>query len=107
MEQGDIVLVRFPFSNVIDYKIRPALIVSNNSFNKKFDSWICPITTKKSVQCIEFNDSIIEGKLDRKSFVKTNIVAVIERDLMLKKIGKINHKKTNEIIEKIIKNLKI
>lgn len=106
MEQGDIVLVRYPFSNVTDYKIRPALVISNNEFNKKFDNWICPLTSKKLEQCIPVQSSLIEGKLEKESFAKTNSIATIENDLILKKIGKINKQKTIEIIEQIIKNMK-
>lgn len=106
MEQGDIILVRYPFSNLVDYKIRPAVIVSSSEFNRKFDNWICPITSKKLEQCIPLTDSISEGKLEKESFAKANTIAVIEEDLILKKIGKINKEKTSEIITQIIKNLK-
>ena len=106
MEQGDIILVRYPFSNAADYKIRPAVVVSNNGFNKRFDNWICPITSKRQEQTVELNKSIVEGKLERESFAKTNSIAVIENDLIIKRIGKITKEKTEEIIEHITKNLK-
>lgn len=104
MEQGTIILVRFPFSNLIDYKIRPALIISNTEFNEKFDAWICPITSKKLGQCISLKNALSEGNLEKESFVKTNAISTIENDLLLKKIGKINKEKINEIIKQLMKN---
>jgi mRNA-degrading endonuclease toxin of MazEF toxin-antitoxin module len=105
MEQGCIILVRFPFTNIIDYKIRPALVVSNAEFNKKFDFWACPITTKEFPENIEITKSIIEGELDRKSFARTSNIFTIKKELVLKAIGKLSKEKTKEIIKELIKNM--
>ena len=48
MDQLSVVLARFPFANFTDYKIHPALIVSNSNFNKLNSNFlICPITSKE------------------------------------------------------------
>lgn len=106
MRQGDLILVRFPFSNLSQFKIRPALIVSNDEFNKKSDVWACAITSKNKDHCIPLKDSLEEGKFEKESFAKTNAIATIEKELILKKIGKINKQKTREIIENTIENIK-
>lgn len=106
LEQGGIILVRFPFSNQIDYKIRPALVVSNNEHNKRFDAWVCPITTKQAIQCIPIQKFLAEGKLDRESYARTNVIASIEQEAMLKTIGKLKQEKTKEIIGQIMTNLR-
>ena len=98
--------MRFPFSNLVDYKIRPALIVSNERLNRKFDLWACPITSKDSGECIAIKNSIQEGKLDKESYVKTSVITTIEKDLVMKKIGKISKEKTAQVIEQLINNLK-
>jgi mRNA interferase MazF len=103
-EQGDLVLIRYPFSNQIDYKIRPAIIVSNNSFNKKFDSWACPVSSKNKNNYFEITNFVENGNLDKKSFVKTDAIASLDSNLVLKKLGKINSEKINLIINKIISN---
>ena len=106
VEQGDLILVRFPFSNMVDYKIRPALIVSNNKHNRNFDLWASPITSKNGLDCIALKNSLEEGKLDKESFVKTSVITNIEKDLVLKKIGKLNTEKTGLVIEQVINVLK-
>ena len=105
LEQGDIVLLRFPFSNQIDYKIRPALVVSNNGHNKSSDCWFCPITTKKAKRCISIEKHLAEGKLDRKSFARTDVIATMDKDSALKKIGKVRQEKINEIRQKLKEHL--
>lgn len=97
--------MRFPFSDQFNYKIRPAVIVSNNEFNKKFDVWACPITSKETSQCIPLKNSLKEGKLERESYAKTNAITTLEKGLVIKKIGKTSKEKTNKIIEKIIQNI--
>ena len=104
MQQGDIVLVRFPFSNVVDYKIRPALVVSNNDFNKTFDAWICPITSKNAEKCVPLQDAISEGQLNKESFASTTKITTMNSELFLKRLGKINKEKIAQIISEIKKN---
>ncbi len=106
MEQGDIILTRFPFANMIDYKIRPSIVVSNDKFNKKFDSWICPVTSKETEHCIPLEDSLVEGKLKMESFAKTSAITSANPNLILKKIGRLSKEKTKEIIENLIQNMR-
>ncbi len=45
-EPGDIILVNVPFTNFIESKQRPALILSNPNYNSKSDDIIiCGITS--------------------------------------------------------------
>jgi mRNA interferase MazF len=101
MFQGEIVLIRFPFSNMVDYKIRPAIIISNDKFNQYFDSWLCPITSVLTAQGEPINKYLEEGNLDKLSYAKTTVLFSISSDLILKKVGKLSKQKTKEIIEEI------
>ena len=106
MEQLKVCLVRFPFTNMIDYKIRPALIISNQEFNKKHNYfWCCPITTKQSKNSIELTEQNFEGELKTRSFVRTDSIAGIEKELFLKEIGTISKESFEEIKNKLIQNL--
>ena len=44
--QRDILLTRFPFSDLIGSKVRPVLVLSNDAYNRRFsDVLICAITS--------------------------------------------------------------
>ncbi len=104
MEQGEIILVRYPFIDPRDYKIRPAIVMSNSGFNKKFSALVCPITTKKHATNIQINNRLNEGQLDKESYVRTSILATIHPELILKVIGKAKKETITEIKRKIINN---
>ena len=104
MKQGDIVLVMFPFSNLIDYKIRPALLVSGNNLDDLQDKWFCPITSKSSSFCLNINDSLDFGDFEKESFVKFSTIFTISPSRIIKQIGHLNKYKLDELIQSILKN---
>lgn len=104
MNQGDIVIVKFPFSNLFDYKIRPAIVISNNEFNQTHDNWLCPITTQLQDQCIPLDGAVQEGTLDKESYARTATVITIEQKMIHKRIGSISKEKLSQIISAVKKN---
>ncbi len=110
MEQKSVVLVRFPFSNQIDYKIRPAIIVSNNNYNKSHsDFWIVPMTTNRQSRESEIEiipEDFVAGSTKEKSFVRADFIATIEGDLILKELGKVSDGLFRKIVIGIEKNIK-
>jgi len=108
MNQLSVALARFPFTNQIDYKIRPAAIISNNKFNKSHDFyWVCPITSKTSMKEfeLEIQTSEFSGELKTKSYIKTDTIASMEKDLFLKEIGKISSKLFETLKSELVNNL--
>lgn len=52
MKKGEICLVDVDFIESSESKVRPALIISNNSYNKSHpDLIICSVTTNSSHDC--------------------------------------------------------
>jgi len=108
MDQLSVVLARFPFTNQVDYKIRPAAIVSNPGFNKTHDFfWVCPITSKESLKQFELEIPAGEfsGELKSRSFIRADTIASMEKSLFLKEIGKISESFFEKLKTEIIKNL--
>ncbi|MFH1255905.1 MAG: type II toxin-antitoxin system PemK/MazF family toxin [Candidatus Diapherotrites archaeon] len=107
MNQKDIVLARFPYTNLVDYKIRPAVIVSNEKFNSIHAYLLaCPITSKSTLHEYELELTVgnFSGDLKEKSFVRADGVTAIEKDLILKEIGTISDSLFNSLKERIMKN---
>lgn len=93
MNQRDVVLVHYPYTNFEQTKLRPAVILSKDSFNRMHAFCIlCPITSQKTMPEfeIEVSPQEIEGKLKAKSYIRTDNLMSIDKELILDQIGKIN-----------------
>jgi len=104
----DIVIVKFPFSDIKAYKARPAVVVSNSFFNQNSRNtlFILAISSKIDTK-LEFETEILDwqecGLL--KPSVFKSAVATIETNIIIKKIGylsKTDRKHLDNLIEKII-----
>jgi len=107
MEQRDIVLISFPFSNFKNEKVRPSIVVSNSVYNRKFDDIIVvPLTSN-----LEFRDYAISltnqdletGKIIKESKIKVDRIFSINKKAVQMIIGRINREKFSSIKEMIYK----
>jgi len=102
-EQGEILLVPFPFSDLSSIKQRPVLVLSKKQDNLECEDIItCGITsnlkdTRHSV-LIE-NSNLIHGQIPTKSRIKVDKLFTLSKDIIRKKISRIN-KETFELVKK-------
>ncbi len=91
LNQKEIVLLSYPFSNLEERKVRPALVISNNELNKKTEDCILvPITgviKKEKYSIIISQNDLVKGNLIKMSRIKVDKPFCAERKLILKKIG--------------------
>lgn len=97
--QKEIVLIPYPFSNLEEKKVRPALVISNNLFNNKSqDCLLAPLTSVIKDEpfsiLIEQKD-LNSGKLIRQSRVRLDKIFVIEKNKIVFKIGILNEQTFN------------
>ncbi len=93
LEQGDIVLVPFPFTDLSSAKQRPALVISKSDYNKKTEDIItCGITSNlqnaDNSVLIDDND-LSEGTLRAKSRVKVGKIFTLKQSLVRKTVAKL------------------
>ena len=104
-EQRDLLLVPFPFSDQSGRKVRPVIVISNNEFNRYSDDVIVVGVTsnisKDKYTLNLTNNNLEEGKLSANCCIKIENVLKLDKELIIKKIGKIN----NDILKKIIDKL--
>jgi mRNA interferase MazF len=106
ISQRDIVLLSFPFSDLKYSKVRPALVVSNNQYNNKFEDFIAiPLTTNLKLREYAFlvtNKDLENGKLIVDSIIKIDRIFSVSKRLIRMNIGRINKETFNKIKKMVI-----
>ncbi len=94
MKQKEIILVPFPFSDQSSRKVRPALIVSNDAFNRSSeDVIVCAITRSASHGTLPlYGEHLEEQKIVDRCFIKPESLAKIHKRLILKKLDCLKEK---------------
>ncbi|MGI0084097.1 MAG: type II toxin-antitoxin system PemK/MazF family toxin, partial [Nitrososphaerales archaeon] len=89
----DIVLLKFPFSDLKSSKIRPALVLSNDDYNSRFEDFVAvPLTT--NLQLREYtilitSNELETGRLIAESKVKVDRIFSVSKKLVRIKIGRL------------------
>ena len=94
--KGDIIIINFPFSDLINAKKRPMLVLAQ----KGEDIVGCAITSNPKSEGILIED-FEEGSLPLKSKIKYWQVHTFLKDLAVKRIAKISKNTHKELLKKI------
>lgn len=103
IQEGQVVLFRFPQTDQTPSKLRPALVL--RKLPGPYDDWlICMISTQLSQQIADFDEIINEKDTDfEQSGLKTSSVirisrlAVVNRNILLGSIGTVGNKRLEAI----------
>ena len=101
MTKGDIILLRFPFTDLSGSKLRPAVVLVENAL----DITACFITTQLSYKeptDFELAPSYSNG-LKKQSIVRVNKISTLDKSLAAGKLGRLDK---TEIVQ-LDKNLKL
>jgi len=108
--QRELVLVSYPFSDLKASKVRPAVVISNNSYNREFEDMIVvPITSNLSFRkhVIKLSGLELEsGHLITESVIKVDRILSLKQKLIIKSIGKVKKELLSKITGSIIKLIK-
>ena len=106
MNKGDIVLVKFPFTNISGEKLRPALIITEES---KFKDFILAFITTQFDQMEKYDMLLTADSKDfqktglkRESLLKLNKLTTLNKRMIVGKIGIL----TKELMNQVDNNLK-
>ncbi len=105
-ERASIVLIHFPFSDLSQTKLRPALVLSQTT---KEDRILCQITSNSNVdeKAVEIHpDDFVEGSLRHISYARPNKIFTGHESLILKRVGVLSDEKYTQIIESVIEILR-
>lgn len=105
MNQQHLVWVRLPFSDLRQGKVRPALVVSNNGYNKSNpDIVVCAVTSKlkeSKYSILIENEDLSVGKLPIKSRIRADKIMQIEKELVIRQFAKLENKVFDKVVSKV------
>lgn len=99
--KGDIVVVDFPFSNQVNAKRRPVLVIKVPSGD---DIIVCQMTGQSYEKPVEIQikkEDLHQGKLSREGFVRLDKIVSLEKSLVNYRAASLKQEKFNEILDKL------
>jgi mRNA interferase MazF len=100
--KGEVIIVDFPFSDLSNFKRRPALVIS--PLNRD-DAIVCQITTRNSSDgysiSLDIND-FAAGSLNQLSNIRPNRLFTVDTNIINRVIGQVNQAKIDEVVNSII-----
>ena len=101
--KGDIVIIPVPFTDNKGYKLRPAVVISNDTIHQTGDVVIVQITSKLKQDNLSItltNEDITEG-LPVQSYIRVHKIFVLEQSLIKGKVSSLKIAKYQELIQRI------
>ena len=98
---GNIVIVRFPYTNMRNAKLRPGLLVADVNYSNQLDWLVCQITTQllSNSRQIALSDVDLEaGRLDESSWVRPDRIMTMNESIFGNTIGRLTDDKLAEIL---------
>ena len=92
-EQGEIVLLPVPFTDLTSQKKRPVIVISNNSYNRTTaDIVVVAMTSRPDAGAFQFSitsSDLSEGQLNRPGQVRVDKLFTLSQSIVIKKFGRV------------------
>jgi len=100
-EQGDILLVPIPFTDLSSQKRRPVIVVSNNVYNQKTTDLVVVAMTSNPVE-VDYSftitsDDLEKGTLNHPGKVRVDKIYTISKSIIVKTFGRVSGKALDRI----------
>lgn len=101
--QGDIVLVPFPFTDGIQSKVRPAIVISADRVNNSQDIILAQITSIPRNDEFSFfiHTDMLDAPLHKESQVRSHKIFILEQKLIKAVISRLKKRHLIQLTEKI------
>ena len=95
-EQGDILLVPIPFTDLSSQKRRPVIVISNNAYNQKMTDLVVVAMTSNPVEAnysfTSTSSDLEKGLLNHPGKVRVDKIYTISKSIIVKTFGSVNEK---------------
>jgi len=104
-EQGDIVLIPIPFTDLSSRKRRPVIVISNNAYNRKTKDIVVVAMTSNPI-VVDYSFTITSadlerGKLNRAGKVRVDKIYTLSQSIVVRTFGRVNAKTLTTIRKKM------
>jgi mRNA interferase MazF len=93
-EQGDIVLIPVPFTDLSSQKRRPVIVISNDSYHRSaMDIVVVAMTSNPTPVPFSLridSSDLIEGTLNRPGTIRADKIYTLAQSIIAKKFGKVS-----------------
>lgn len=107
--QGDVLLIPIPFTDLSSSKKRPVIVLSSNKYNSiTEDIIVMAITSNIGIKFTEVritNVDMQEGVLKVDSSIRVDKIYTISQSIAVKKLGKVKDDKVIEVKQKLLELL--
>ena len=94
LNQGVIVLIPVPFTDLTASKQRPVIVISSNNYNtESADMIVVAMTSNPTQTAYSFtltNAELEDGSLNRPGKVRVDKIYTLSQDLIVRTFGKVN-----------------
>jgi mRNA-degrading endonuclease toxin of MazEF toxin-antitoxin module len=94
LEQGDIVLIPVPFTDLSSQKRRPVVVISNNAYHHgAADVIVVAMTSNPAIVPYGFRISsadLVSGTLNRPGTIRVDKIYTLAQAIVVKKFGKVS-----------------
>ncbi len=106
-EQGDIILVPVPFTDLSSQKRRPVIVISNNQYNQQsLDVVVVAMTSRPLQTPYGFtitNNELEKGSLNRPGQVRVDKIYTLSQSLIVKTFGRVDANVMERINQLLVK----
>lgn len=100
-DQGDIVLIPIPFTDLSSQKRRPVIVISNDGYNHKTDDIVVVAMTSNPAK-VDYSFTITssdleQGHLNRPSKVRVDKIYTLSQAIVVKTFGRVNSNVLDQI----------
>ncbi len=93
-EQGDIILIPVPFTDLSSQQRRPVIVISNSTYNQKTTDIVVVAMTSNPVE-VDYSFTIsssdlVQGQLNRPGKVRVDKVYTLSQSIVVNKFGRVN-----------------
>jgi len=100
--KGDVVILDFPFSNLVQVKRRPVLVIKVPKGDDIIVSQITGKSYESSVEIPLTKKDFRKGGLKVDSYLRLDKIFTIEKSLVKYTVGSLKREKFSEILNKIV-----